>query len=70
MAETNAEVAKYLNKKNRWVEFPIQNISAIPDYEAGSEKLRIYFMWDDAYIESLAYPDYPDVITNRRYRTP
>ena len=70
MAVTNADVAKYLNKKNRWVEFPIQNISAIPDYEAGSEKLRIYFMWDDAYIESLAYPDYPDLITNSRYRTP
>ena len=70
MAVTNADVAKYLNKKNRWVEFPIQNISAIPDYEAGSEKLRIYFMWDDAYIESLAYPDYPDLINNSRYRTP
>lgn len=70
MAVTNADVATYLNKKNRWVEFPIQNISAIPDYEAGSEKLRIYFMWDDAYIESLAYPDYPDLITNSRYRTP
>lgn len=70
MAETIAEVAKYLNKKNRWVEFPIQNISAIPDYEPGSEKLRIYFMWDDAYIESLAYPDYPDLIINSRYRTP
>lgn len=70
MAVTNADVATYLNKKNRWVEFPIQNISAIPDYEAGSEKLRIYFMWDDPYIESLAYPDYPDIITNSRYRTP
>lgn len=70
MAVTNADVATYLNKKNRWVEFPIQSISAIPDYEAGSEKLRIYFMWDDAYIESLAYPDYPDLITNSRYRTP
>lgn len=70
MAVTNADVATYLNKKNRWVEFPIQNISAIPDYEPGSEKLRIYFMWDDAYIESLAYPDYPDTLTNSRYRTP
>lgn len=70
MAVTNADVATYLNKKNRWVEFPIQNISAIPDYEPGSEKLRIYFMWDDPYIESFAYPDYPDIITNSRFRTP
>lgn len=70
MAVTNADVAEYLNKKNRCVEFPIQNISAIPDYVPGSEKLRIYFMWDDAYIESVAYPDYPDTITNSRYRTP
>lgn len=70
MAVTEEQVNNYLRAKNRWVEFPIQNISAIPDYVPGSEKLRIYFMWDDAYIESLAYPDYPDIITNSRYRTP
>lgn len=70
MAVTEEDVNNYLHAKNRWVEFPIQSISAIPDYVPGSEKLRIYFMWDDAYIESLAYPDYPDIITNSRYRTP
>lgn len=71
MASIAEKTSAYLNKKNRWVEFPIQNISAIPDYVPGSEKLRIYFMWDDTYSGSgLAYPDYPDSIQNSRYRTP
>lgn len=62
-------VNDYLNLKNYWVEFPIENISRIPDYKAGSQKLRIYFMWDDELSgETNAYSPYPQNIHNSRYR--
>lgn len=62
-------VNDYLNLKNYWVEFPIENISRIPDYKAGSQKLRIYLMWDDELSgETNAYSPYPQNIRNSRYR--
>lgn len=62
-------VIDYLNKKNKWVEFPIVSISAIPNYVSGSKSLRIYFAFDDTYDDGkYAYPDYPDHLLNSRYR--